>query len=366
MFFTFLLTAFLLWLLFTWAVARFVLSGPEHSQHDSELGEVGSTTNGISVFADHPDDAASDQAFLNLISSVRAKARATRSPSKAFGMVREFADCLSDDIDSDCVFTSVEIGETKAEWAVAPGADLNRRVVFNHGGAFILGSPKGHRWFAHQLSHLANAAVLSVDYKLLPRYSRASGIKDAQNAYRYALENSPEGSSPVEFLLIAGDSAGGNLTMMLSSWSKEAKLRRPDGVIGFSPSLDMTGKSPTLRSNQASDPILGEGLGALLSVPYMFAAWLQLFALRMNPAHRSASPLFYDLSDLPKTLIHASSTEMLLGESIRYTNKAREQGSDVQLQVWENQLHDWHLFNRTQGSAGAAWSEVAKFIESLD
>ena len=97
----------------------------------------------------------------------------------------------------------------------------------------------------------------------------------------------------------------------------------------------------------------------------MFTAWLQLFVLRMNPADRSASPLFYELKDLPKTLIHASSTEMLLGESVRYTNKAQANGSDVSLQVWENQLHDWHLFNRTRGSAGAAWQEIEKFVKSL-
>ena len=356
----FLLYLFAVWLLITWAVTRFVLSGSDHSQFDSDLNK-----NYIQVFSDDPEDKVANGEFMQTISNARVKARATRSVPKAFAMVRDFADNLSNDIDSDCDFTSVEFEGVKAEWAVAPGADTNRRVLFHHGGAFLLGSPKGHRWFAHQLSHIANAAVLSVDYRMLPRHSRGQGIKDAQAGYRHILENSPTDQSPASFLLLAGDSAGGNLTMMLSSWSAEESLRRPEGVIGFSPSLDMTGQSPTLKSNLKTDPILGEGLGLLASVPYMFTAWLQLFVLRMNPADRSASPLFYELKDLPKTLIHASSTEMLLGESVRYTNKAQANGSDVSLQVWENQLHDWHLFNRTRGSAGAAWQEIEKFVKSL-
>ena len=154
--------------------------------------------------------------------------------------------------------------------------------------------------------------------------------------------------------------------MMLSSWSAEESLRRPEGVIGFSPSLDMTGQSPTLKSNLKTDPILGEGLGLLASVPYMFTAWLQLFVLRMNPADRSASPLFYELKDLPKTLIHATAAPKCYWVSPYATPiKPKPTGSDVSLQVWENQLHDWHLFNRTRGSAGAAWQEIEKFVKSL-
>jgi acetyl esterase/lipase len=355
-----LLYFFIVWLLFTWAVARFVLSGSDHAQFDSELNK-----DYMEVFSDDPDDQAANHDFLLKISAVRAEARASRSMKKGFQLVRKFADELSDDFDSDCTFTSVDIGGVKAEWTLAPDANPNRRVLLHHGGAFLLGSPKGHRWYSHQLSHIANAAVLSVDYRMLPKHGRSCGIQDAQSAYKFIVDNAPSEKSPAEFLLLAGDSAGGNLTMMLSSWSGEQNLRRPDGVIGFSPSLDMTGQSPTLKSNKETDPILGEGLGLLISVPYMFMAWLQLFALRMNPAHKSASPLFYSLNNLPKTLIHASSSEMLLGESIRYTNKAHSQGADIRLQVWENQLHDWHLFNRTRGSAGKAWSEVERFIRSL-
>ena len=85
----------------------------------------------------------------------------------------------------------------------------------------------------------------------------------------------------------------------------------------------------------------------------------------MNTARPEASPLFYPLDNLPKTLIQASSNEILLGESIRYANKARAAGSDVTLQVWQDQLHDWQLFNHGHGSANEAWEQISEFLNSL-
>ena len=152
---------------------------------------------------------------------------------------------------------------------------------------------------------------------------------------------------------------------MLSSWSKSGAVKRPDGVIGFSPSTDMTLSSPTIKRNRETDKMLGEGLGLLAKLPKALQMWVGLLTMRINPSNKLASPVFGDLSDLPPTLIHASSSEMLLGEGMRYTNKAIAAGSPVTLQVWKNQLHDWHLFNMHSGSAKQAWSEVKKFIDRL-
>lgn len=339
-----------------YVVARFVLSGPKLSNFDQAVGEV---------FDEHPDDAAANERFLASLKPLRSNIIKTRSLKRGFKMAREFADNLSADLQTDAIFKSVMAHSVPCEWTIAPNADTSRRVLFLHGGAFFLGSPKGHRIMTNKLSYLANAAVLAVDYRMLPEHGRAKGISDVQTAYRWLLSNGPEGESKVEFLLVVGDSAGGNLALMLSAWSKTIFSRRPDGVIGLSPSSDVTMSSPTIKANLPSDKILGEGLGQLIKIPAIFRAWVGLFVSRMNPANPLSSPLLGDLSDLPKTLIHASSSEMLLGESIRYTNKAVAAGSDVTLQIWRNQLHDWHLFNMGIGSAKQAWQEIGKFIDQL-
>jgi acetyl esterase/lipase len=352
MIFTALVTIVLLW----WLIASFILAGPDLSRYDSHVGEY---------FDDHPDDVGATEQFLNVIKTVRRDARKTGSIKGVFSAIRRFADELSNDLQTDTIFSPALVNGLSCEWSVAKGANTARRVLFLHGGAFLFGSPKGHRKFTDQLSKLADAAVLSVDYRMLPEHKRMKGIEDSQHAYRWILENGPQGKENSHWLLVAGDSAGGNLALMLSNWSKKEGLVQANGVIGFSPSTDMTLASPTIKRNRDTDKLLGEGLGLLSKVPNVLRGWLGLFIMRMNPANRLASPVFDDLSKLPPTLIHASSSEMLLGDAIRYTNKAIAAGSPVKLQVWENQIHDWHLFNMHTGSGKHAWSEVKLFIDRI-
>lgn len=347
----------LLTFLFLWAFAIYRLAGPDLSAFDGEVGEH---------FAAHPDDAEKTAAFMTILKDVRARAVATKSLKKGLGVAREFADNISADLVSDCEFKAVTANGVSCEWAIAPGADTKRRLLFLHGGAFVMGSPKGHRIYADKLSHLAKAAVLSVDYRMLPENKRMLASEDAQNAYHWILSNGPDGATPLDFLLVAGDSAGGNLALMVSGWSKLGAARKPDGVIAFSPSTDSTLAAPTFASNRDTDPLLGEGLGFLHKAPKTPFLLLSALAGRADPSNPLVSPLFGDLNDLPPTLIHASSSEVLLGDSIRYTNRAKAAGSDVSLQIWADQIHDWHLFTPDSGSGIEAWAEVAKFIQRCD
>lgn len=339
-----------------WAIASLFLTGPDLSRFDSPLPEV---------FEDHPDDQGRTDLFLKVISDLRRKIIKQGGLKKGFKDVRYFADNLSSDLETDTVFQAEQANGVGVEWAIATGADTKRRIVFMHGGAFLFGCAQGHRKFCDRLSKLANAAVCSVNYRMLPEHGRMKGIADCQNVYHWVLENGPNGPEQLDFLMVSGDSAGGNLALMLSGWSKDSGIRQPDGVLAFSPSTDMTLASPTIKAHKLSDKLLGEGLGLASRAPKAIGAWLALILLRMNPANKLASPLFGNLSNLPPTLIHGSSNEMLLGEGIRYTNKAIAAGSPVTMQVWKDQPHDWHLFNMGYGSAESAWVEVQKFIDGL-
>lgn len=338
-------------------IAVFILNGEDLHQFDSKIDDI---------FEAHPDDQAALETLVASLKTVRRDARNTKSLKRGLAVVRDFADNLSADLDTDTQFKTVMANGVPAEWAIAKEADPTRRILFMHGGAFIFGSPRGHRKMADQLSKLANAAVLSIDYRMLPEHGRRASILDTQAAYHYILVNGPDGPCKLDYLLVSGDSAGGNLSLMISTWSKTHAARQPDAVVVFSPSTDMTMTSPTIKTNAKTDLMLGEGLGLLTRFPSIVRAWMGLVSLRMNPADELASPIFGDLSELPPTLIHASSNEMLLGESIRYANRAKSQGSNVTLQVWKEQIHDWHLFNMGQGSANTAWQEVHKFIQQHD
>ena len=94
--------------------------------------------------------------------------------------------------------------------------------------------------------------------------------------------------------------------------------------------------------------------------------WISLIVTKINPASALATPLLGDLKDLPPTLILASSSEMLLGDSVRYTNMANAAGSDVRLKIWKDQIHDWPLFFADGDVAADAWLKVDDFLKSLD
>jgi len=343
-----------------WLIASYLLSGENLSQFDSSIEHAATD-----LFDSHPEDAEMDKKIIGKLRDTQQQVIASKSIFKGLQIARNFADNLSCDLITDTEFKSVNANGVDCEWAIAPGSDPAKRLVFFHGGAFLFGSAKGHRKFSDQLSKISGAAVLSVNYRMLPRYSRKLGIQDAQQAYLWAIDNGPNGQQTCDFMILAGDSAGGNLSLMLSSWSKHNAPKRPDAVLGFSPSLDQTLRSPSLITNQRTDPVLGNGLGQLINLPQHFRMWVLLLGIRYNPSNPLASPVYGDLSDLPPTLIHASTSEMLVGESIRYVNRARAQGSEITFQAWRNQVHDWHLFNLGHGSADVAWNEVAKFLSKL-
>ncbi len=349
----------LILLVVLYLVAKIYLSGPDLSIYDTPVGQT---------FKSKDDDLEANKRLVNMLRDVKQQATASRSPIKGMRIVRKFADELSDDLETDTEFQSVMANGVPCEWAIGPNANPNTRVLFLHGGAFLFGSSKGHRKFTDKLAKISGGVVLSADYRMLPENGRHASINDAQQAYKWLLKNSPSSdneTTPVETLMVAGDSAGGNLALMLSAWSKTGAERKPDAVVAFSPSTDSTFVSPTLKSNAKTDKILGPSLGLVTKLPESVKAWVATCVLRANPANPLLSPLFQDLSNLPPTLIHASSNEILLGEANRYVNKAWASGSDIRFQVWENQVHDWHLFNMGYGSANDAWSEVEAFLADV-
>jgi acetyl esterase/lipase len=280
-------------------------------------------------------------------------------------VVRERFDNMFSDQQFAASFSAVNAGGVPAEWVLAPGADAGRRLLYLHGGGWMVGSAKSHRSITSRLSAVAGAAVLAIDYRLLPEHSRRAGIEDCQTAYRWILENGPAGPATARQLLLGGDSAGGNLTLMLLAWIRDQGLRQVDAALAFSPATDMTMSSPTLRSNLASDLMLGPVFGKLTRVPrlllLLYAWWLN----RMRPNAAELSPVLGDLAGLPPLLIQASSAEMLLGDARRYANKALAAGSPVRLQTWAHMVHVWQIFSPQLPEAEQAFNEVGRFLAEV-
>ncbi|WP_298918578.1 alpha/beta hydrolase fold domain-containing protein [uncultured Algimonas sp.] len=249
-------------------------------------------------------------------------------------------------------------------WTLLPGHDPDRRILYLHGGAFTVGSDVSHRPITWNLATRTGCAVFAPNYRLMPENTRRDAIADARAAYRWILEHGPDGPGPAEALGVAGDSAGGNLALMLINWARDAGLRPPDAAYALSPSVDSTAASPTFKANLETDLMLQPLLRPLVKVPRPLLLMGMRRSIDMNPSHPDVSPVFANLSDLPPTLVQASRDEMLHGDAVRWVNKARAAGSLAELQSWSHMPHVFQIFDDVLPEAHDALDAAADFLRT--
>lgn len=249
------------------------------------------------------------------------------------------------------------------EWATLEGSDPDARILYLHGGAFTVGSALSHRPVTAQLAKRTGCAVFAPNYRLMPENSRMDTIVDAQAAYKAILQTGPNGPGKAKSLAVGGDSAGGNLTLMLSGWAKQENLRAADAIFGLSPSTDGTASGPSIRENFETDIMLKPLVGPMLKVPAFVLRPMMYKAAGIKPNNPLVSPIFYDLTNLPPTLLQVSQHEMLLSDSVRYVRKAQKAGSAATLQSWNFVPHVWHIFDQHLEEADEAFAEIAKFLK---
>lgn len=279
------------------------------------------------------------------------------------GMERDFP---------EVTFTPLAIpadwGDISGEWVTAkkPGKkfDPDKRILYIHGGAFTVGSCLSHRAITSKLAEMTGASVCAINYRLMPEHKRMASVEDCRTAYKWILENGPDGPFSVKKLAIAGDSAGGNLTLSTIQWARNEGLRAADAVVALSPATDGTFSGPSIRANVGTDHMLRPLIGTVLNIPKPLLLWGSLKQLGMSPSNPIVSPIFGDLAGLPPTLIHASSAEILYDDARRYTVKARAAGSDVKLQTWSHMPHVWQMFDNMLPEATDALKEIAAFLKA--
>ncbi|MEL6686086.1 MAG: alpha/beta hydrolase [Pseudomonadota bacterium] len=257
----------------------------------------------------------------------------------------------------------VEGRKIHGRWTLVDGYDPDRRILYYHGGAFTVGSDVSHRPLTVNLAKRTGCAVFAPNYRLMPENKRREAISDARAAYHWILDNGPDGPAPVKALGVAGDSAGGNLTLMISNYARDHGLRAADAIFALSPSVDSTAASPTFKANLETDLMLQPLLTPLVKVPRTLLLLGMKKSINMNPSDTDVSPVFADLSGLPPTLVQVSSAEMLYGDAVRYVNKAKAEGTDATLQAWSHMPHVFQIFDDVLPEAHDALDEAAAFFK---
>jgi acetyl esterase/lipase len=249
---------------------------------------------------------------------------------------------------------ATKVGEIPAEWVLAPEADPEVRLLYLHGGGFVSGSGGFYLPLAAHISDTAKCAVLLIDYRLAPEHRFPAGLDDCVSAHDWLCSQGPDGSAPARATFVAGDSAGGNLTLATLLALRDRRLRLPQGAISISPAADLTLASKSLQT--VHDPIISAKTMPIFRDHYLG---------EQNPANPLASPVFGDYRGLPPLLIQAGEHEMLRDDSVRVADKAKSDGIDVKLEIWPGMFHVFQSHDPLLPEGKEAIDHIAQFIQVL-
>jgi acetyl esterase/lipase len=226
-------------------------------------------------------------------------------------------------------------------------------ILYLHGGGYVFGSPRTHRNLVSRLSHVTGLPAISVGYRLPPQYTLPAPVEDALAAYR-ALLQEREASR----IVVAGDSAGGNLAHELALHAVEAGLPAPAGLVLLSPWSDLSGSGASMQGNAATDPFIPEiGLRRCARVAVGGG----------DPAHWRVSPLFAPdelQRRLPPTFVQVGTDEVLRDDGERVARRLAGLGVPVELELYEGTLHVVPAWSGTP-EARDALHRIAAFVRGV-
>ena len=243
----------------------------------------------------------------------------------------------------------VDADGVPAEWVAASDAG-NGAILYLHGGGYVTGSVISHRGMAANLSRSSGCRVLTIDYRLAPEHKHPAQVEDAHTAYRWMLNNGVDASS----LVVAGDSAGGGLTVATLLAAREAGDPMAAAGVCMSPWVDMEVVGESMTTKAGADPMV-QREGILDMATHFLGD-----GDRRDPL---AAPLHADLSGLPPLLIIVGTSETLLDDAVRLHEKAEAAGVDSTLEIWEDMIHIWPWFAPFLPEGQQAMEQIGDFIK---
>lgn len=243
--------------------------------------------------------------------------------------------------------TAETLGGRPCEWH-RPQQGTGSVLLYLHGGAYLIGGPRSHRAICASLARRGGVAVCALDYRLAPEFPFPAARDDALAAYRALLA----AGYRAERIVIGGDSAGGNLSLITCLRLRELGLPQPAALVCLSPVTDFTFRH--LHQPPAGDPLL-------------HPRWLEQALALYCPAGVACddprvSPLFAELTGLPPLLIQVGEDELLLNDSLRFAERARAAGVSVRLERYPGL---WHVFQAHAGLLRAADFALGRVVGFL-
>jgi cation diffusion facilitator CzcD-associated flavoprotein CzcO/acetyl esterase/lipase len=244
------------------------------------------------------------------------------------------------------------LGGRPCDRIAAEGADPGRAVLYLHGGAYVVGSPRTHRGLAAQIAIAAGAPAHLLDYRLGPEHKHPAALEDTVAAYRELLASGLEPGS----IVIAGDSAGAGLAVALAARLRDAGESEPAGLALLNGWFDLTCSGGSMAFNRRRDVGLRRD-------------WTvhggELYRGDTDPLDPELSVLRADLRGLPPTYVQVGTHDLLLSDSNQFVERLREAGVDVGYSTYEGMWHDFQLGAGLLREADQAMDDLHRALERI-
>lgn len=294
------------------------------------------------------------QRIIDLFQQRREQAAGQPAPDLA--AMREGMESTAFPVADDVEVTPVDANGVPAEWIVAPGADPARRLLYLHGGGYVMGSINTHRDLAGRLSRAAGSAVLLIDYRLAPEHPFPAAVDDARAALAFLRANGPAGPGAAGAVFVAGDSAGGGLTLATLLATRDAGEPLPDAAATLSAWTDLAITGESIQTRAKVDPMITDTSG--------ISAMVGQYAGGADPRDPLVSPLYADLAGLPPLLMQVGDAEVLLSDTTRVAERARQAGIDVTEEVWPEMFHVFQMFAGMLPEGQQAIDRIGEWVRS--
>ncbi len=252
----------------------------------------------------------------------------------------------------DVIVEPVSADGVKAEWTSTPDADRSKAILYLHGGGYVIGSLDSHRHVAAEAGRTARARTLVLDYRLAPEHPFPAAVEDAVAGYRFLLAGGVQPGG----ITIAGDSAGGGLVVAAMMAIRDAGLRQPACGWAISPWVDMEAIGESMISKAATDPTVQQAGILDMAKLYLHGA---------DPRSPLAAPIYGDLRGLAPLLIQVGAAETLLDDAIRLARIAGAADVAVDLQIWPEMIHVWHLYHPELAAGRRAIAAGGEFARAM-
>lgn len=258
------------------------------------------------------------------------------------------------------IFSSFGIKVKRDNFSGIPGAiftpskNVNTKsiIVYLHGGGYCFGSSlTTHKVGLTKLAKQTRLVCYSVDYRLAPEHQYPAALDDALIAWNHIVSQNPNCN-----IILAGDSAGGGLSLALMMYLRDNNERLPDGLVLFSPWTDLTCSGETYQTKAKYDPMFTTNMPKDSAKNYV--------PEDVKKTDPYISPLYGSFTNLPRTLILVGENEILLDDSRLFAQKAKESGVDIEIDIWPNMFHDWWLFGSFIPETKQVLDKAANWIDN--